>query len=400
MIKPPDGRQILTAVAVGWAALTSISAVFAETVVKVGFIASFTGPVATLVEAGDRAMQLYMETHQSELPAGVKIELIRRDDTGPNPDLAKRLAQELVVRDKVSLITGGTWTPNSLAIAGVSKEAKVPFIISLSGAAQVTRISPYVAKVTFATWQSTYPLGKWAAANGLTNVYSLIWDYAGGKDAEAGFVKGFEEGGGKLAGQIGMPINTVDYLPFVQRIKDAKPEAVFVFIPGGPAATAFMKAARDLNLTQDGVKIIGPGDITDDTELPNMGDAASGVMTVFHYTSSSQLPENRAFVDAWKKRYGADKVPNFYAVQGWDAAAAIYHVVAAQNGVIDPDKTMDLLKGWKSASPRGPIEIDPETRDIIQDEKLRRVDMIDGHATNVEIQTFPAVKDYWKVFNP
>lgn len=380
------------------AVLANVPVARANSVVKVGMIATFTGSVASQIDSTDKGMSLYMELHNADLPSGVKVEVVKRDDGGPNPDLAKRLTQELIVRDKVQILTGGAWTPNVMAEGELSKQAKIPFVVSLSGAAAVTRVSPYAAKVTFSTWQSCYPLGKWAAASGIKTAYTLIWDFAGGKDAEAGFIKGFEEGGGKITGQIGMPINTVDYLPFVQRVKDAKPDAVFLFIPGGPAATALVKAVHDLNLMKDGIKVIGPGDITDDTELPNMGEAAVGIVTMFHYAESSKVPANLAFTAAWKKRYG-DSTPNYYAVQGWDAMAAIYHAVSAQNGVMNADKTMELLKGWRFASPRGEIEIDPETRDIIQDEKLRRVEMVDGKPSNVEFETIPKVKDYWKVFN-
>jgi branched-chain amino acid transport system substrate-binding protein len=370
----------------------------AETV-KVGVINTYSGPLAATGDGIQRGIDLYIKLHPNELPAGVTIELIKRDDTGVNPEVAKRLAQELITHDKVQILTGVVWTPNALSIAPLATEAKVPFVIMNAGTAMITTKSPYIARVSFTMWESNYPLGTWAAKNGLKNVFTLVSDYGPGIDAETAFSKAFTDGGGTIAGSVRMPVTTPDFVPFLQRAKDAKPDAVFCFVPASKQATAFMKAFGDLGLTAAGVKLIGPGDITPDEELPGMGDVALGTITMHHYSSALDTPENKAFVTAYKAAYGADAEPGFEAVDAYDGMAAIYAVVKAQNGNIDPDKTMELLKGWKDASPRGPISIDPETRDIVQNEYLRRVDKVNGQLQNTVIETTPAVKDPWKEIN-
>ena len=374
------------------------SLAFAQTV-KVGVINTYTGPLAAAGDQMQRGIDLYMKLHQKDLPPGISIELIKRDDTGPNPEVAKRLAQELITRDKVQLLTGVIWTPNALAIAPLVTEAKVPFIIMNAGTAIITTKSPYIARVSFTLWQSSYPLGSWAAKNGLKNVYTLVSDYGPGIDAEAAFTKAFTDGGGKIAGSVRMPVTAPDFVPFLQRAKDAKPDAVFCFVPAAKAATAFMKAYDDLGLRAAGIKLIGPGDITTDEELPGMGDVAIGTITMHHYSAAGDRPANKAFVAAYKAEYGAKDEPSFLAADSYDGMAAIFHVVIAQHGNIDPDKTMDLLKGWKYDSPRGPIMIDPETRDIVQNEYLRRVEKVNGQLQNTEIETIPMVKDPWKELN-
>jgi branched-chain amino acid transport system substrate-binding protein len=367
--------------------------------VKVGVINTYSGPLAGPGEQVDRGIKLYVKLHEKELPPGVTIELIRRDDTGPNPEVAKRLAQELITRDKVALLTGVVYTPNALSIAPLLTEAKVPLIIMNAGTSMITTKSPYIARVSFTLWQSSYPLGTWAAAHGIKSVYTLVSDYGPGIDAETALTKGLTEGGGTIAGSVRMPLTTPDFVPFLQRAKDAKPDAVFVFVPAAKEATAFMKAFGDLGLRSAGIKLIGPGDITTDEELPGMGDVALGTITMHHYSAAGDRPANKAFVAAYKAEFGAKEEPSFIAADSYDGMAAIYHVVIAQKGNIDPDKTMELLKGWKYDSPRGPIMIDPETRDIVQNEYLRRVDKVNGQLQNTEIETIPMVKDPWKELN-
>jgi branched-chain amino acid transport system substrate-binding protein len=374
------------------------AAAFAQTV-KVGLINTYTGPLAGPGEQIERGIKLYMALHEKDLPPGVTIELIRRDDTGPNPEVAKRLAQELITRDKVQLLTGIVYTPNALSIAPLLTEAKVPLVIMNAGTSMITTKSPYIARVSFTLWQSSYPLGAWAAKNGLKSAYILVSDYGPGLDAETAFTKGFTEGGGTIAGSVRMPVTAPDFVPFLQRAKDAKPDAVFCFVPAAKEATAFMKAFGDLGLRDAGIKLLGSGDITTDEELPGMGDVAIGTITMHHYSAAGDRPANKAFVAAYKARFGATEEPSFVAADSYDGMAAIFHVVIAQKGIIDPDKTMDLLKGWTYDSPRGPIMIDPETRDIVQNEYLRRVDKVDGQLRNTELETIPMVKDPWKEFN-
>jgi branched-chain amino acid transport system substrate-binding protein len=388
-------RKLGTAAA-GAVFLLLAGAAGAQTV-KVGVIDTYSGPFASVGEQLDRGIRLYMKQHAKDLPPGVKIELIRRDDTGPNPEVAKRLAQELITRDHVQILTGVVFTPCALSIAPLTTEAKIPFIIMNAGTSMITTKSPYIARVSFTLWQSSYPLGQWAAKHSINKVFSIVSDYGPGIDGEQGFSKGFTSAGGQMVGSVHAPLMNPDFVPFMQRAKDARPDAVFAFVPAGKQATALMKAFGDLGLPQAGIKLIGPGDITTDEELQNMGDAALGVTTMFHYSAAGKRSANEAFVNDYKTMFGPTQVPSFEVVGGYDGMAAIFHVVTAQHGNIDPARTMAMLKGWTDAnSPRGPISIDAQTRDIVQNEYLRRVEKVNGQLENVELETIPAVKDPWK----
>lgn len=365
--------------------------------VKIGVVNTYSGPAAMFGDYGDKAMKLYMKLHTKELPPGVKIELITRDDGGPNPDKARQLAQDLIVREKVNLLAGAAFTPNALAIAPLATEAKLPFVVLNAGTSMVTTRSPYLVRVSFTLWQSSYPLGQWAAKKYKT-AYTLVSDYGPGHDAETAFSQAFRAGGGEIVGSVRVPLQNPDFAPYMQRVKDAKPEALMVFIPAGKTATAVMKTFADLGLEAAGIHLIGPGDITTDEELPNMGDVALGVTTVFHYSAAADRPANKRFVQAWKQEYGADSTTNFAAVAAWDAMAMIYSALREEKGKLDPERTLDIFKHWKNPdSPRGPIAIDPETRDIVQNEYLRVVRKVGGHLANVELETIAtAVKDPWK----
>ncbi len=379
------------------AALAGSGVSLAQTV-KIGVINTYTGTVAaTFGEFIERGMRLYMKLNPDKLPAGVKIELIIRDDGGPNPDKAKQLVQELIVRDKVQLVTGIIATPNAMAMAPLATEAKVPMLIMNAGASVITTRSPYMARVSFTLWQSTYPLGQWAGKK-YKKAFILVSDYTPGHDAEEAFSKGFKESGGEIGGTIRAALMTQDFTPYIQRVKDQKAEVLMAFVPAGKSATAMMKAFGDLGLPQAGVKLIGPGDLTPDEELPGMGDVPLGVITAHHYSAAADRPANKAFVAAWKKEYGEKTTPNFPAVAAWDGMDAIYTAIREQKGVLDPDKTMEIFKKWSNPnSPRGPVSIDPATRDIVQNIYLREVRKIGGQNANIEIETIgTAVKDPWK----
>jgi branched-chain amino acid transport system substrate-binding protein len=386
-------------IAAAMAATLPAAGAMAQTV-KVGFIDTFSGSQAAIGDQMDRGVKLYMKEFEKNLPPGVKIEIIRRDDTGPNPEVAKRVATELITRDKVDILAGVVWTPNAAAIAPLATEAKKPFIIMNAGTAMITTLSPYIARLSFTLWQSSYPLGPWAAKNNIKRVFTAVSDFGPGIDAEQAFTKGFSDAGGQIIGSVRMPVSNPDFVPFLQRAKDAKPDALFVFVPAGKDATALMKTFGDLGLSQAGIKLIGPGDITTDEEMANMGDVPIGTITLHHYSAAATRPANQAFVQAYKREYGQNQEPGFVVVGGYDGMAAIFHVVTAQKGKIDPDKTMALLKGWKDDnSPRGPIMIDPETREIVQNEYMREVKKVNGKVQNVEFETIPMVKDPWKVIN-
>jgi len=367
--------------------------------IKIGLISTYSGPGAAQGDQVDKGAKLYMKLNADKLPPGVRIELITRDDTGPNGDVAKRIAQELIVRDKVQILTGVVWTPNMAAIAPLTAEAKIPFVSANASGAKVLGMSPYMARVSFTLCQSAYPLGQWAAKK-YKKAYSAVSDFAPGHEAEGCFVRGFKEGGGDVVGTVRIPLANPDFVPFMQRIKDAKPDVLFAFNPAGKQATAMMKAYGDLGMDKANIKYLGTGDITTDEELQGMGDAALGVITMHHYSAAAERPANKAFVAAYKKEYGADLNPGFMVVGAWDAMDAIYGAIRAQGGKVDPDKTMELLKQYKNAaSPRGPMSIDPETRDVINPEYLREVRKVGGRLANVELETITtAIKDPLKEF--
>ena len=367
--------------------------------VKIGLISSYSGPGAAQGDQVDKGVKLYMKLNADKLPPGVKVELITRDDTGANGDVAKRIAQELIVRDKVQILTGVVWTPNMAAIAPLTAEAKVPFVSANASGAKVVGMSPYMTRLSFTLCQSAYPLGQWAAKK-YKKAYSAVSDFAPGHEAEGCFVRGFKEGGGEVIGTVRIPLANPDFVPFMQRIKDAKPDVLFAFNPAGKQATAMMKAYGDLGMDKANIKYLGTGDITTDEELQGMGDAAIGVITMHHYSAAAERPANKAFVAAYKKEFGAELNPGFMVVGAWDAMDAIYTAIRVQGGKIDPDKTMEILKHYKSTtSPRGPVSVDPETRDVINPEYLREVRKIGGKLANVELETITtAIKDPLKEF--
>jgi len=361
-------------------------ATWAQETIKIGVLQSYSGPSAYQGPTADKTIELFQKLYGSE-PGGKKVEFVRRDTTGPNPDVAKRVAQELIVRDKVQFLTGLVWTPNMAAIAPLTTEAKVPFVSMNAAGARIMNNAPYMARVSFTLWQSSYPLGQWAAKK-YKRAYTAVSDFAPGHEAEEGFIKGFKEGGGEIVGSLRVPLANPDFVPFMQRIKDAKPEIVFGFNPAGKAATGMMKAYSDLDLAKAGVKFIGTGDIVTDDELPNMGDVTLGVTTVHHYSAHSDRPANKAFVAAYKKEFGENLNPSFMAVGAWDAMDAIFHAIREQGGKVDPDKSMEALKKWRNPnSPRGMVSIDPETRDVINPEYLREVRKVGGKLANVELET-------------
>jgi branched-chain amino acid transport system substrate-binding protein len=373
----------------------------AETI-KIGVILTYSGPQASLGDQIDKGMSLYVKEHEKDLPPGTSVEILRRDDTGPNPETAKRLAQELITRDHVNFLTGVVWSPNALAIAPLTAEAKVPFIDSNAAAVALPRLSPYVARVSFTLWEECLPLGTWAAKKGgLRKVFVAVSDFAPGHEAAEAFTKGFKDAGGQIVDSVAFPLKDPDFVPFMQRVKDAKPDAVFVFVPSGKQATAMMKAYNDLNMKAAGIKIIGPQDIVPDEELPSMGQEPLGVITSGTYSNAAERPANKAYVAAWKREYGDKTPPGFMSVDGWDSMAAIYSAINATKGHVDADKVMAALKGWKNPnSPRGEIMIDPDTRDIVQHIYIRRVEKQGDHLANIEFETLPMTKDPWKELNP
>lgn len=376
------------------ALLLGVSAAGNAADVKVGVVLTFSGGAAQFGQQISRGMELYMKQHGAEL--GHNVELIKRDSKRPGGDIAKTAVQELITREKVDILAGFVFSPNAIASAPLVTQGKVPMIIMNAGTAWIPNLSPYIARVSFTMWQSGYPMGEYAkdtlecktAASGYT-------DYPPGKDSVSAFRTGFEKAGGEIVDEIPMggPREVPDFTPFFQRVKDAKPDCFYVFVPAGNHTTAIVKTFADLGMGDAGIKLIGPGDLTQDTKLQDMGDDAVGMITMHHYSADYDTPENQAFVKAWKAEYGEDTTPDFMGVAGWDGMAAIFHVIRTLDGDIDADAAMAALKGWKFDSPRGPIMIDPETRDIVHDVHVHEV-VKSGDRLAIEVLgTIPQVKD-------
>ena len=358
--------------------------------IKVGMIVEMTGAFADFGRHIVNGAKAYMKEH-GDTVAGHKIELIIKDTTGPSPEIAKRLAQELIVKDKVDFIAGLGFTPNTLAIAPIVTEAKKPTIIMNAATSIITTKSPYFARVSMTLAQTTVPMAQWAYKKGYRKIYTLVADYGPGHDSENAFKKEFTRLGGKVVGESRVPLKNPEFGPYVQRIKDSKPQAVFVFVTPGEMPVAFMKSYRERGLDKAGIKLLSTGDVMDDSVQDVLGAAALGVISTHQYSVAHKSPENKAFLAAYAKI--DSERPNYMAVGGYDGMAVIYNVVKQLNGKIDGDKAMAIIKGMKINSPRGPITIDPATRDIVENVYVREVKKVDGHFYNVELETFPQVKD-------
>jgi branched-chain amino acid transport system substrate-binding protein len=364
----------------------------ADAPIKIGLLAPFSGPFASLGAQMEGGIKAYLDTHGSSIE-GRKVELLTRDVTGIAPEVAKRLAQGLIVRDKVDFLAGFALTPNALAVAPLASEAKTPMVIMNAATSIITSKSPYIVRVSLTLPQVTAPLATWAFASGIRSVYTLVSDYAPGADAEQQFIETFRAAGGKIVDSSRVPASNPDFAPFVQRIKDARPEAVFVFVPAGSQGIAFMKAFRERGLANAGIKLIATGDLTEDQQLPAMGDEALGVVTTHHYSEAHDSPENTVFKAAFARVGSAGLRPNFMAVGGYDGMAAIALVVKKLGGKLDGERAMEAFKGLEWLSPRGPVRIDPETRDIIQTVYVRKVERREDGLHNVEFASFLEQKD-------
>jgi branched-chain amino acid transport system substrate-binding protein len=375
-----------------WAlASTAVHAADPEPV-KVGVIVPMSGPFASIGGEITAGIKTYMKQH-GDTVAGRKIEVIVKDTTGPSPEIAKRLALDLVLHDKVGFLAGFGLTPEALAVAPIATESKTPMVIMNAATSIITTKSPYIARVSFTLPQVAGPMATWAAKNGVRQVYTLVSDYGPGIDAENEFKKTFTAAGGKIADSVRVPLQNPDFAPYVQRLKDSSPQAVFVFVPAGQQGTAFMKTFAERGVAQAGVKIIATGDLTEDYQIDAIGDSALGVITTHHYSAAHDSPENKSFLAAFRDANGDAMRPNFMAVGGYDGMAAIYEVLRKLNGKMEADRAMEVLKGLKLASPRGALLIDPETRDPVQTVYVRRVERVDGHLYNVEFDKFANVKD-------
>jgi branched-chain amino acid transport system substrate-binding protein len=388
-------RQFLQ-LAAGAAALpvaSRIGGAQAQSTVKIGALLPMTGQQQSTGVQVAAGIRLYMPQY-GDTVAGKKLQVILKDDGG-GADNTKRLAQEMIVNDKVNFLVGFGITPTALAVSPLATEAKIPQIVMAASTSIITARSPYVVRTSATMGQSSVIIADWALKNGIKKVVSIVSDYAPGIDAENFFKGVFIKGGGEIAEYIRTPLANPDFAPFLQRIRDARPNAVFIFVPNGQQA-AFMRQFIDRGLGKAGIRIIGPGDITDDHVLNDMGDQAIGTVTAHYYSAYHPSAMNRDYVAAIRKANNNMR-PDFMSVGGYDGMHLIYEALKKTSGATGGDALVVAMKGMAWESPRGPISIDSETRDIIQNIYMRKVEKVDGELYNVEFETFNAVKDPGKI---
>jgi branched-chain amino acid transport system substrate-binding protein len=382
--------------AIGLAALAA-TALFAGAAtaqqgpIKIGLILPYSGQFADAATQMDNAIKLFVKQN-GDTVAGRKVEFIRKDTGGIAPDVAKRLAQELVVRDGVDILAGFVLTPNALAAGDVSDQAKKFMVVMNAATSIITTKSPYMVRTSLTTPQLNQALGEWAVKKGgVKKVYTMVSDFGPGLDAEGAFVLGFKEAGGEVVGQVKMPVANPDFSAFVQRAKDLNPESIYIWVPGGAQPGALGKALAERGIDARKTKVMGQLEVTDDNALKTLGDAALGIITAGHYDPTHKSAKNDAFVKAYNAEFGRN--PDFFSVGGWDGMQLIYDSLKKTGGKTDAQALVDAAKGSKWESPRGPISIDPETRDIIQTVYIRRVEKVDGKVQNVEFDKVEEVKD-------
>ena len=386
-------RKVLKGLGGLAAALLVASPVYAQGTVKIGLILPYSGQFADTATQMDNAIKLYVKQH-GDTVAGKKLEFIRKDTGGIAPDIAKRLAQELVVRDKVDILAGFVLTPNALAASDVSAEAKKFMVIMKAATSIITTKSPYSARTGVTIPQLEETFGTWAAKHGMKTAFTMVSDYGPGHDAEGGFQRGFKDAGGNLVGSVRFPVANPDFSAFVQRAKDANADAIFVFVPGGVQPAALAKTLAERGIDPKKTKVLGQGELTDPSALKSMGDAGLGIITVMHYDYNHQSAMNKAFTGAFEAAYKRE--PDVYAIGGYDGMHLIYEALKKTGGKADGDSLIAAAKGMKWESPRGPISIDPQTRDIVQTVYIRRVEKVGGELRNVEFDKIENVKDPFK----
>ena len=362
----------------------------AQNSVKIGMINEYSGQFADPGAQIDHGVTLWMKQH-GDTVAGKKIELIRKDTGGMFPDTAKRLAQEAIVRDHADILGAFSLTPNALAAADVSKQAKKLMVVMNAATSIITEKSPYIARTSSTTPQLNYTLGQWAAKNGIKTVYTMVSDYGPGIDAETWFQKGFKDNGGTIVGSVRFPIANPDFSSFVQAAKDKNPDAIYIWIPGGAQPAAVGKALAERGIDARKTKILGQDALASETALKSMGDISLGIISVSDYDYNPQSPMNKEFVKTYNDEFHRN--PDFFSIGGYDGAHLIYAVLAKTGGKADGDALIAAAKGMSWESPRGPIMIDPETRDIVQTVYIRRVEKVGNELLNVEIAAVPNVKD-------
>ncbi len=386
-------KALLTALATACLATTTMASHAAEPF-KIGLIIPMTGPFASTGKQVEAGARLYMQQNGDNVD-GRQIQLIVKDDGGIQPETTKRLAQELVVQEKVNVIAGFGLTPLAFAAAPIATQSKTPMIVMAAGTSSIMQKSPYIVRTSMTLPQTTAPLADWAAKNPnshIKSVVTLVSDFGPGHDAEKVFTKRFTEGGGNILGNLRIPQQNPDFSPFLQRVKDLKPDAVFVFVPSGQGST-LMKQFAQRGLAAAGIKLIATGDVLDDDLLPSMGDEVLGSITSQHYSAAHDSPENKAYVAALRKLTNNSMRPNFMSVGGYDGMHLIYAALKKAGPNATGDQLLAAMKGASWMSPRGPVSIDPETRDIIQNVYIRKAERVNGEIYNVEFDKIEHFKD-------
>lgn len=383
-------RTFLTTAAL--ACSSAIAPAHAQEPLRIGLIATYSGPYADYGRQFDSGVALYLKEHGGKI-AGRPVEIIKKDTAGPAPDAAKRIAQELIVRDKVNLLTGLDFSPNAYAVGAIATQAKIPTLVMNAASSGITTSSPYVARLSFTVQQVTDPMARWLLKQGIKEVYTVVADYASGQDAETAFKKAFTAGGGKVVGDVRTPMSNPDFSAYVQRIKDAKPQAAFFFFPSGVMPPAFLKVWKERGMEAAGIKLYATGEATDDSFLDATGDVALGLITSHHYSYVHPSAKNQKFVKDFEAQFGTSMRPNYFAVTAYDAMAAIELALARTKGDLSGEKIMEAFKGLSFESPRGQIEIDAATRDIVQTVYIRKTERAGGKLVNVEFDRFDRVKD-------
>jgi len=378
----------------GLAAALIVTSATAQQTIKIGLILPYSGQFADTATQMDNAIKLYVKQH-GDTVAGKKLEFIRKDSGGIAPDVAKRLAQELIVRDKVDILGGFVLTPNALAAGDVSAEAKKFMVVMNAATAIITTKSPYMARTSLTIPQLNESFGAWAVKkSGVKKAYTMVSDFGPGHDAEGGFQRGFKDAGGEIVGSVRYPVANPDFSAFVQRAKDLNPEAIYVWVPGGTQPAAIGKVLAERGIDAKKTKILGQGELTEEEALKSMGDVGLGIITVYHYDYNHNSALNKKFVTEFNADYKRN--PNIYSIGGYDGMHLIYETLKKTGGKTDGDSLIAAAKGMKWESPRGPISIDPETRDIIQTVYIRRVEKVGGQLRNVEFDKIENVKDPFK----
>ncbi len=383
-------RTLLTGGAAAFAVGMIPKASFAADPVKIGLILPMSGPFASTGKQIDTAVKVFLQKY-GDTVAGRKIEIILKDDGGLQPEITKQLAQELIVKENIDILAGFGLTPLALSTAPLATQTKKPMIVMAAGTSIIVQRSPFIVRTSFTLPQNTAPMADWALKNKIKTVVTLVSDYSPGLDSEKTFNKRFTEGGGKILDNLRASMRSPDFAPFVQKAKDLKPDALFVFVPSGEGV-AVMKQYEERGLAKAGIRLIGTGDVLDDDLMPSIGKAAVGVITSHHYSAAHPSPENKAYVAAFEKISNGMR-PNFHSVGGYDGMYLIYEALKKTKGDTDGEKLVEAMKGMKWMSVRGPVSIDPATRDIIQNVYIRRGEMVNGAAYNIEFDKVENFKD-------